>query len=125
MTSLRTSLSTITSLDLSEVVLELGKALSEFTQPFPNLWGNWYEIEKLFEGFLDLYPDFKLLFRTGRLSNRDKFLAQAKERFPLMAMRDSIQLETSLDVDKYWSECSPPRFTPARHPKNPQANSII
>jgi len=97
------SLSTITSLALSEFVIELGSLPSEFTQPSRYLWGNWDDVDKLFEGFLGWCPDFKLVIRTGRIYSRDELQTQAKERFPLMAGRDCIQFETSLAVDKYWS----------------------
>ena len=107
MASLCASLSTVTSPTLSEVVLELGRAPSEFSQPHPHLWGNWDEIDKLFEGFLDWRPGFKLVIRTGTgLCKRDEFEAQARERFPIMAMRSRIQFEALPSVDKYWSKCS-------------------
>ena len=108
-----TSLSTIPSLALSEFVLELGGPPSEFTQPSLDLWGNWDEIDKSFVGFLDRCPDFKLVIRTGTLSDRDGFQAQAKERFPLMTDRNCIQFETSVAIDKHWSKCYPPPFRTA------------
>ena len=104
MSSLWTGLSTITSPALSEFVLELiGSAPFGFTQPPLNPWGNWDEIDKLFAGFLDWCPDFKLVVRTGTgtLYNRDEFRVQAREKFPLMAERDRIQFEMSLAVDKH------------------------
>ena len=102
METLATSLSTITSLAFSEFVLELSAVPSGFAQPSLKLWGNWDEIDMLFEGFLCSSPDFKLVIRTDRLYDRDNFQAQAKERFRLMAGRDRIRFETSLAVDKYW-----------------------
>jgi len=86
----------------SELVLELGEASSEFTQPPPILQGNWTEVDRLFEGLLDRCPDFKLVIRTDRLDARDEFQAQTKERFPLMARRNRVQFETSSTVDEYW-----------------------
>ena len=103
-----TSLSTITSLALSEFALELAGPPFEFTEPSINLWGNWDEIDKLFNSFLDRCPDFKLVIRRSRISDRDEFQAQAKERFPLMAERNCIQFEMSSAVDEYWGKCSPP-----------------
>jgi len=97
------SLSTITSLALSEFVIELGVPPFKFTQPSLVHWGNWDEVDKLFEGFLSRCPDFKLVIRTGRLYDRDEFQAQTRERFSLMARRGCIQFETSLTVDRYWS----------------------
>ena len=46
-------------------------------------------------------PDFKLVVRAGELYDRDGLQAQAKEMFPLMARRDRIQFETSIDADTY------------------------
>ena len=103
------SLPTITSLALSEFVLELGGPPSEFTRPSLDLWGDWGGIDKSFKGFLDRCPDFKLVIRTGTLSDRDGFQAQAKERFRLMAELDRIRFETSVAIDRHWSKCSPPR----------------
>ena len=84
-------------------MLELGNLPSEFTQPSLCLWGNWDDVDGLFEDFLGWHPDFGLVIRTGRLYNRDEFQAQAKERFPLMARRDCIGFENYLAVDKYRS----------------------
>ena len=64
------------------------------------LWGNWDDIDKTFESFLGLRPDFQVVIRTGRLYNRDHFQAQVKERFPLMAGKGRVQFETCLTVDK-------------------------
>ena len=89
-----------TSLSLSEFVLELSGLPSELTQPSRMLWGNWDDIDKMFEKFLRSRPEFKVVIRTGRLYNRDKFQAQAKERFPLMARRGRLQFETCLVVDR-------------------------
>ena len=103
MVPLWTSLSTTTSPALTEFVLELGGLRSEFTQPSLRLWGNWDAIDGLFDGFLDSYPEFTVVVRTGRLYNREEFQAQAKERFPLMTKRDRVRFETSPAVDEYWS----------------------
>lgn len=54
----------------------------------------------MFETFLGLRPEFRVVIRTGRVYNRDLFEAQAKERFPLMAKRDRVRFEVSLTVDK-------------------------
>ena len=94
-----TSLSTITSLALSKLVLELGRPPSEFNQPHLKLWGNWDEIGKPLNSFFDRRPDLKLVTKTGRLHNRDEFQAQARERFHLMVGRDRIRFEASLAVD--------------------------
>ena len=93
-------------------MLELGRAPTEFTQSSLKLWGSWGGIDKLFDDFLDRGLDLKLVIRTGRLYSREKFEAQAKERFPLMAGRDRIRFETSLAVDEYWSKCSPLHSAP-------------
>ena len=98
-TPFRTSLSTITSLVLSKLVLELCRLPSGFTQPPLNLWRNWDEIDKPLNSFLDRRPDFKLAMKTGRLHNRDEFQAQARERFRLVVGRDRIRFEASLAVD--------------------------
>ena len=109
-TPLQTSLSTIASPALSEFVLELGSPPSGFALV---LWGNWDEIDKLLNGFLDRYPDFKLVIRTGELYNREGFKAQVREIFPLMAGRDGIQFETwAITVDEHWGKCCPPCSVP-------------
>ena len=70
----------------------------EFTQSSPNLWGNWDEIDELFRASLDRRAGFKLVIRTGVLSEDDEFQAQTKERFPLMVERDRIRFEISPTV---------------------------
>ena len=95
------SLSTVPSPGLSEFVFELIKPPSGSTHPSLYLWGNWGEIDKLFKGFLNWRPDFKLVIRTGTLSDSNAFRAQTRKRFPLMAERDRIQLETSLALNGY------------------------
>ena len=96
----RANLLSDASLSRSEFVLELSGLPSEFTQPSRTLWGNWDEIDKMFEKFLGSRPEFKVVIRTGRLYNRDKFQAQARERFPLIAGRDRLRFETCLVVDR-------------------------
>ena len=56
-----------TSLSLSEFVLELSGLPSELTQPSRTLWGNWDDIDKMFEKFPRPRPEFKVVIRTGRL----------------------------------------------------------
>ena len=90
-----------TSLSLPEFVLELSGLPSELTQPSRTLWGNWDEIDKMFENFLRSRPEFKVFIRTRGLYNRDKFQAQVRERFPLMAGRACPRFETCLVVDSW------------------------
>ena len=95
-TPLWKSLSTITSTALSEFVLDLSGSPSEFTLPALeiNLWGDWSGIDEILGGFLDRCCDFKLVVRTGTLSDRDGFQAQAEKMFPLMAWMSRIEFET-------------------------------
>ena len=87
-------------------MLDLGDPPSDFTRQPLNLSGNSDEIDKLFEGFLDWCPDFELIVRAGTLYNCDELQVQAREMFPLIAGRDHIGFEMSLDVDKYRCKCS-------------------
>ena len=73
-----------------------------FTQLAFVLCGDWLNIDRMFRSFLLWRPDFRLVIRTGTLSDRDEFEARV-ETFPLMAERELIQFETSLALDKYWN----------------------
>ena len=109
-------------LTLCEFVLELDSPPSEFAQPSPSIWGNWDEIDKLFRASLDQRPDFKLVIRTGVLSDDDEFQARTKDRFPLMVERNRVRFEKSLAVG--WSKCPPPSLH-ARYPENTRTDSTI
>ena len=88
---------------LSTFVLELVSPPPMSTQRSLDLWGDWDDIDRLFRSFLLWRPDFRLVIRTGTLSDRDEFEAHVKERFPLMAGRELIRFETFPALDKYWS----------------------
>ena len=88
---------------LSTFVLELVSPPPRSTQRSSDLWGDWDDIDRLFRSFLLWRPDFRLVIRTGTLSDRDEFEAHVQETFPLMAERELIQFETSLALDKYWN----------------------
>ena len=95
-------LSIITFPALYTFVLELVSPPPRFDQQPLDLWGDWDDIDRLFRSFLLWRPDFRLVIRTGTLSDRDEFEARV-ETFPLMAERELIQFETSLALDKYWN----------------------
>ena len=84
-------------------MLELVSPPPRFIQLAFVLWGDWLNINRLFRSFLLWRPDFRLVIRTGTLSDRDEFEAHVQETFPLMAERELIQFETSLALDKYWN----------------------
>ena len=95
------NLSPIASPSLSELVLDLSGFSSEFTLLLnTNLWGDWSRVDGIIADFPDWCSDFKLVIRTGTLSDHDQFQAQTKKSFPLMAGRGRIEFETSLGVDR-------------------------
>jgi len=98
----RGALSTISSPDFREFVLEFGKIPSHFTQPSSEHWGHWATIDRFFQERWAERGDFKLIIRTGKLYDRETFEAYAKETFPLSARRGCIQFETSHSIDRYW-----------------------
>jgi hypothetical protein len=96
------ALSTITSLVFCEFILELGKLPSQFSLPSSEHWGNWSEVDRLFENQFAGRGDFRVTIRTGKLYDRETFQAHAKENFPLLARRGCIRFETSHSIDQYW-----------------------
>ena len=83
-------------------MLELVSPPPRFIQLAFDLCGDWLNIDRLSRSFL-WRPDFRLVIRTGTLSDCDEFEAHVQETFPLMAERELIQFETSLALDKYWN----------------------
>jgi len=96
------ALSTITSPDFCEFVLELGKVPSHFVQPSSEHWGYWGNIDRFFEERWTKREDFRLIIRTGKLYDRKTFEAHAKETFPLSASRGLIRFETSYSIERHW-----------------------
>lgn len=90
------ALSSITSPNFREFVLELGEFPSYFNRPPLKHWGRWEEIDRFLNGRFAERADFRLVIRTGRLHvNRATFQKRAKETFPLLTSRGCIAFETS------------------------------
>ena len=90
-------ISTITSPVFRELVLELDGLSSRFDGPSPAYWGRWEEIDRLVEQRFAKHGDFRLVIRTGELSDQETFQRHTKENFPLLAGRGCIHFETSYD----------------------------
>ena len=93
------ALSTITSLVLSEFMLELGGLPTHFHGPSSNYWGRWKEIGELLENQFASHRDFRVNVRTGKLYDQETFQGHAKEIFPLLASKGCIQFEMSYSID--------------------------
>jgi hypothetical protein len=91
------ALSTVTSLVFREFVLELGTYPSWFNTPSSMHRNRWEEVDKLFVERFAERGNFKVIIRTGELSDRESFQQYVKESFPLLARRGSIHFETSHD----------------------------
>lgn len=88
------TLHTITSPSFSEFVLEVGW-IPWNVEPAANAqiwWGTWTELDKMFEG-MDVERGFKVIIRTERVDNRSNFIAQARDRLPLMDARNGLIFE--------------------------------
>ena len=88
------TLHTITSPFFSEFILEvervpisLGPARSAW-----EWWGTWTELDKMFEG-LDIERGFRVIIRAENVDKESNFIAQAKDRLPLMTARKGIVCE--------------------------------
>lgn len=87
-------LSTVTSTVFREIVLELGGRPSRFDGPSPVFWGRWEEIDRLIEQRFAKDGDFRLIFRTVELDDREGFQRHAEGTFPLLAGRGCLRFET-------------------------------
>lgn len=90
------TLSTITSPDFCEFVLELDKYLSDSDVPNPRHWRHWEKIDEFLEERFAERGDFRLVVRTRPLSNHEIFQTHVKEGFPLLTRRGCFFFETSL-----------------------------
>ena len=88
------TLHTITSPFFSEFVLEVKLFLTtlEPADRAWKIWGTWTELDEMFER-IDIERGFRVIIRAERLDKDLNFIAQAKNRFPLMDARERLVFE--------------------------------
>ena len=92
--ALSRTLSTITSPFFSEFILEVewipGSLRSVRDAQY--WWGMWTEPDEMFER-IDIERGFRVVIRAEDVGKESVFIAQAKDRLPLMTARNGINFE--------------------------------
>ena len=88
------TLHTITSPSFSEFVLEVERVpgILEPADGAQKLWGTWVELDKVFER-IEVEKGFKVVIRAEQVDKDFSFIAQARDRLPLMNMRERLVFE--------------------------------
>jgi hypothetical protein len=88
------TLRTITSPFFSEFVLEVEfiPGILEGADNAWKWWGTWTGLDKLFE-MMDVERGFKMVIRAEKLDKKLNFIAQARNRLPLMDARERLVFE--------------------------------
>ena len=88
------TLRTAASPFFSEFVLEVEYILGTLEQASSawKWWGTWTEIDEMFER-MDVERGFRMVIRAEKVDNDLNFIAQAKNRLPLMDARGSLVFE--------------------------------
>ena len=88
------TLRTITSSSFSEFVLEV-EYIFKTLEPANSAWkwwGTWTELDKIFEG-IDVERGFRMVIRAKNVDDDSHFIAQARNRLPLIHARGKLVFE--------------------------------
>lgn len=95
------TLHTVTSPFFSEFVLEV-EYICKPREPVSLAWlrwGTWTKLDEMFER-IDIERGFRLIIRAENVEEGDNFIAQARDRFPLMDARERLVFEIGAFPEK-------------------------